>query len=141
MVIEKLNFENYSLYKKITEFRKKRANYFLPKSMYFVNNHIFWISEIITDKKQNSNNHHIPPAMSRKSLPLARYTSMYRRPMWCLWRLSAKFRCSSLSKRTKASPLRRPSELKQRATPPLLFETKFFFFKFQSIVYSFVYTN
>ena len=61
----------------------------------------------------------LPPAMLRKSRPVALYTSIYRWPMWCLCRRKANSRCSIVEKRTNASPFRRPCLLKQRATPPL----------------------
>lgn len=60
-----------------------------------------------------------PPAMARKSSPEARYTSIYRVPMWCLCRFRAISRCSWDMKRMRASPLRLPSGDRQRATPPL----------------------
>lgn len=62
----------------------------------------------------------LPAATARKSSADARYTSMYRWPMWCRCRLRAMSRCSWQSKRISASPLRRPWGLRHNATPPLL---------------------
>lgn len=66
----------------------------------------------------------LPPATERKSSPVARYTSMYLGPMWCLWRFSAISRCSWDTNRIRASPLRRPKLDRHNATPPLLDQKK-----------------
>lgn len=60
-----------------------------------------------------------PPATDKKSSPLARYTSIYLKPIWCLWRFKAMSRCSWFIKRINASPLRRPAADRHNATPPL----------------------
>ncbi|CAN7948513.1 unnamed protein product, partial [Ixodes hexagonus] len=71
------------------------------------------------DRNEWASSIYVPPATLTKSSPVARYTSMYRWPMWCLCLLRAMSRCSWLSKRTRASPFLRPCELRHSATPPL----------------------
>lgn len=65
-----------------------------------------------------------PPATFMKSSPVARYTSMYRLPMWCLCRFNAMSLCSWDTKRINASPFRRPCGDRHKATPPLYYTHK-----------------
>lgn len=46
-------------------------------------------------------------------------TSIYLLPIWCLCLCRAKSRCSSLTKRTRASPFLLPWALRHSAAPPL----------------------
>lgn len=62
---------------------------------------------------------HCATGKRRSRVLRAQVTSMYLLPIWCLCLCSARSLCSSLTKRTRASPFLLPWALRHSAAPPL----------------------